>query len=390
MSPAAAPARTAPASVRTAPALARTTPARARTAPDSARTAPASVRTVLAVLLAGLVLALLPAGAASSASSASAASAASAASSAQAVSAAGDPAVAVSRNQAPNGSEITVSGTGWKAGALLMVLLCGQGTPDKGVVGGTNSCANTDGRAATVDPRGAFSVRLPVTAPPKPCPCVVHVSGVTGQQDVVDAALAVAGHPTAPLPDSAGDGRLAVLTAARLDGSSGVLTWFGAPPARTLVLTVGNLGTAPVRDPVFLVGTARGVLAPSDEQHQWRGTIKPGQKARIELDVELSAGAHGDHRVSVSYGGKVLAEQPWKVGRPWGVVLFWALLAVVVPAALFRIGMVLVDRAGGRNHHSVPVPVPADADGPGTTAVLPWFHPGSAPSENSPTTKGLT
>ncbi|MFI8425742.1 hypothetical protein [Streptomyces sp. NPDC085479] len=360
-----------------------------RPAAAPARTAPTRARTALVALLAALALALLPAVAASAAPSVSTVSAAST-SAVSSASAAGDPTVAVSGNEAPKGGEITVSGTGWKAGALLMVLLCGQGTPEKGVVGGTNSCANTDGRAATVDPRGAFSVKLPVVAPPRPCPCVVHVSGVTGQQDVVDAAFTVAGHPTAPLPDNAGDGRLAVLTAARLDGSSGVLTWFGAPPGRTVVLTVGNLGTAPVRDPVFLVGTARGVLAASDEEHQWRGTIKPGQKARIELDVELSAGAHGDYRVSVSYGGKVLAEQPWKVGRPWGVVLFWVLLAVVVPAALFRIGMVLVDRAGGRNRHSVPVPVPADADGPGTTAVLPWFHPGSAPSENSPTTKGLT
>ncbi|MEU3606910.1 hypothetical protein AB0E83_15885 [Streptomyces sp. NPDC035033] len=328
----------------------------------------ARARTALAALLTALALALLPAVPAHPAP------------------AEGDPAVAVSRNQAPKGDEITVSGTGWKAGALLMVLLCGRGTPEKGVVGGTNSCANTDGRAATVDPRGAFSVKLPVVAPPEPCPCVVHVAGVTGQQDVVDAALTVGGHPTAPLPDTAGDGRLAVLAAARLEGSSGVLTWFGAPPSRTLVLTVGNLGTAPVRDPVFLVGTARGVLAPRDEEHQWRGTVKPGQKARIELDVELAAGAHGDYRVSVSHGGKVLAEQPWRVGRPWGVVLFWVLLAVVVPAALFRIGMVLVDRAGGRNRASVPVPVPADADGIGTTAALPWFLPDSAPSENSQTT----
>ncbi|MFD6248397.1 hypothetical protein [Streptomyces roseolus] len=337
------------------------------------RPAAARPRTALAALLTALVLALLPAAPAHPSPAAPAA---------------GDPTVAVSRTQAPKGGELTVSGAGWKAGALLMVLLCGQGTPEKGVVGGTNSCANTDGRAATVDPRGAFSVKLPVVAPPRPCPCVVHVSGVTGTQDVVDAGFTVAGHPTAPLPDATGDGRLAVLAAARLEGSSGFLTWFGAPPSRTLVLTVGNLGGAPVRDPVFLVGTARGVLAPGDEEQQWRGTIKPGQKARIELDVELSAGAHGDYRVSVSYGGKLLAEQPWAVGRPWGVVLFWALLALVVPAALFRTGMALVDRAGGRNRAPVPVPVPADADGPGTTAALPWFLPDSAPTENSPTTKG--
>lgn len=163
-----------------------------------------------------------------------------------------------------------------------------------------------------------------------------------------------------------------------------------------LEFTVGNLGSEPVKDPVFQIGTAHGVFAPQWEEQQWRGTIAPGQKVLVKLPVELSAGAHGDYQVSVKYGTRVLAEQPWGVGRPWGVTIFWILLAVVVPAAVFRIGMAVVDRVrprahGNGRHRTVRLRRPPDP-GPRspttTTAALPWFTPDSAPSDNRSTTKG--
>ncbi|GGP38070.1 hypothetical protein GCM10010278_13860 [Streptomyces melanogenes] len=324
------------------------------------------------------------------------------------------PVVTLSKPEAAKGTEITANGTGWRPGTLLMLLVCGQSSPGQGVIGGTNSCANADGRAVTTDAKGAFSKPLPVAAPPKPCPCVVHVATVTGEQAVVDAELKITGHPVAPLPEQSGTGRLSVLTAPRLDGSSGILTWFGAPPSRTLVVTVGNLGSAPVKDPVFQVGTSHGVFAPQWEDRQWKGTVAPGGKAEVRLGFELSAGAHGDYQVSVKYGQKVLATQPWGVGRPWGVTLFWILLCLVVPAAVFRIGMAVVDKVrpsgagharrgrGGRPRWPVRGPAaepapPSAANGTTataattTTTALPWFTPDSAPTENrpnTPTTKG--
>ncbi|WP_443044082.1 hypothetical protein [Streptomyces sp. NBC_00322] len=306
------------------------------------------------------------------------------------------PDVKLSQQQAGAGGDITVSGSGWRPNTLLMMLICGQAAPGKGVIGGTNACANADGRAVTTDAKGAFSKKMPVAEPPKPCPCVVHVATVTGEQAVVDAPFVVAGHPTAPLPEPTGGGRLAVLAATRLEGDSGILVFFGAPPSRRLEFTVGNLGSEPVKDPVFQIGTAHGVFAPQWEEQQWRGTIAPGQKVLVKLPVELSAGAHGDYQVSVKYGTRVLAEQPWGVGRPWGVTIFWILLAVVVPAAVFRIGMAVVDRVrprahGNGRHRTVRLRRPPDP-GPRspttTTAALPWFTPDSAPSDNRSTTKG--
>ncbi len=382
----------------------------------------------LLVLLPALLL--LPAPAATAGAVRAVAAPASAPGAKSAAAARAEPGVTLSERQAGKGGDITVKGSGWRPGALLMMLICGRSTPDRGVIGGTNSCANAEGRAVTTGPDGGFARKLPVAEPPVPCPCVVHVATVTGEQAAADAVFVVAGHPVAALPKETG-GRLAVLAATRLEGDSGVLTWFGAPPARRLVFTVGNLGAAPVRDPVFRIGTAHGVFAPQWEERQWRGAVEPGGKARIELPVELAAGAHGDYQISLEYGGKVLAEQPWGVGRPWGVTLFWVLLCVVVPAAVFRIGMAVVDRvrprpspgpararrrraarsagpaAGRRGPRRARRPEPgapaasatttpsaptsassASTSSPATTAALPWFTPDSAPSDNRPTTKG--
>ncbi|PNE43338.1 hypothetical protein AOB60_19645 [Streptomyces noursei] len=339
---------------------------------------------------------------------------------------AGDPpSAAVSRKEAGAGGSITVTGRGWRPHTLLTLLICGQN-----MIGGTNSCANGDGRAVTTDDRGAFSRPLPVAEPPKPCPCVVHVATVTGPAAAADAAFKVAGHPVAPLPQDVSAGRLAVLAQPRLVGSGGLLTWFGAPPQRELAFTVGNLGSTPTKDPIFQVGTSHGVFAPKWEDQQWRGTVPAGRRTEVRLPVELAAGAHGDYLVSLKYGGRLLVEQPWEVGRPWGVTLFWVLLCVVVPTVVFRIGMAVVDRVRpprpgaaarpgraprrprpgrtGRDRHGDrrddrrdDRPKGRQKDrhdmGPGTgaapdgTAALPWFTPDTAPSTTAterPPSKG--
>jgi hypothetical protein len=280
-----------------------------------------------------------------------AASASAPATSASAASAAltkAQPKLALSRKEAGAGAHVTARGAGWHPKTLLTLLICGQNA-----IGGTNSCANAEGRAVTTDANGGFSKQLTVAEPPRPCPCVVRATTVTGTYAAANAKLQVAGHPVKPLPKKRTGGRLSVL-AARLEGSSGLLNWFGAPEQRTLVLTVGNLGADRARDPVFQVGTSHGVLAPEWERQQWRGAIDPGKKARVELPVELAVGSHGEYTVAAKLDRRVLTEQPWDVRRPWGVTLFWVLLCVVVPLLVFRAGMWVVNRArpsSGRAPH---------------------------------------
>ncbi|MBT2472610.1 hypothetical protein J7E97_33350 [Streptomyces sp. ISL-66] len=326
------------------------------------------------------------------------------------------PAVALSLDEAAKGTELSVTGTGWRGKTMVMLLVCGQN-----MIGGTNSCANADGVAVSVADDGRFSARLPVAAPPKPCPCVVNVTSVNGDQSTVAAPLKITDHPVAELPAEGGTARLAMLTGVRLKGEDGVLTWFGAPPGRKFTVTVGNLGSAPVKDPVFQLGIAHGVFAPLWEEVRWKGTIPPGGKAEVSFDASLSAGAHGDYTLSLKYGETVVATQPWGVDRPYGVLLFWGLLLVVIPAAVFRIGMAVVDKvrpretAPGRHRGAgpadpavavtarlpripavrgsarrpvrglVPARPPAAAESPQTTtAVLPWFTPDSAPGTGAP------
>ncbi|MET9853879.1 hypothetical protein ABZY57_13120 [Streptomyces sp. NPDC006450] len=325
-----------------------------------------------------------------------------------------EPAVALSLKEAAKGTEIAVTGTGWRAKTMVMLLVCGQN-----MIGGTNSCANADGVAVSVADDGHFSAQLPVVAPPKPCPCVVNVTSVNGDQSTVGAPLKITDHPVADLPAEGGTARLALLTGVQLKGEDGVLTWFGAPPGRKFTVTVGNLGSAAVKDPVFQLGTAHGVFAPTWEEVRWRGTIPPGGKAEVSLDATLTAGAHGDYTLSLKYGETVLATQPWGVARPYGVLLFWGLLLLVIPAGIFRIGMAVVDkvrpRESGRHRGHRPQADPAVAvtarlpripavRGPArgpvrgprarsapaaeppqtTTAVLPWFTPDSAPGTPDP------
>ncbi|GAB2597742.1 hypothetical protein GCM10027168_33260 [Streptomyces capparidis] len=273
---------------------------------------------------------------------------------------AAEPSVVLTPKQGGVGGTVTVTGRGWPPGALLTVLVCGQNG-----IGGTTACANADGLAGRADERGRITLRLPVAEPPRPCPCVVRVADVTGEDAaVVDVPFTVAGHPVAEPPKEP-PARLTALRV-RLDGSGGLLEWFGAPPERTVVVTVANLGSTPAVTPVFRVGTAHSVFAPDWRDVRWDGTLPPGREREVRLPVELAAGAHGDYAVSVEYGGELLAEQPWTVPRPWGVTLFLVLLCVVVPAALFRIGLLIVNRVRpGRPAAAAPVPAPVSSSSKG-------------------------
>ena len=274
--------------------------------------------------------------------------------------AAGPGTVAANPGSAPPGGTTTVTGSGWPPGTLLTVLLCGQNA-----ISGTDSCAETSERAVAPAANGTFTVRLPVVAPPKPCPCVIHIASVTGTDLVLDTpfpVLGVADVPIAPQP-----AKLLALTA-ELDGADGPMSWFGAPAHRELRVLVANFGSSAVTDPVFRLGVSHGVFAPAWQQVQWTGTIGPGARQEVAVPVDYAFAAHGRYTAELDYAGRQLATRQNALPRPWGVALFWALLYLVVPVALFRLGLYLL----ARRH---PFPVAAPVEPP--YLPLPWFPPGT-------------
>ncbi|MEJ8644055.1 hypothetical protein WKI68_27305 [Streptomyces sp. MS1.HAVA.3] len=84
-----------------------------------------------------------------------------------------------------------------------------------------------------------------------------------------------------------------------------------------------------------------------------------------------------------------MATQPWGVDRPYGVLLFWGLLLLVIPAAVFRIGMAVVDRvrpraapAAGRHRGARPSEAVS-----AVTARLPGCPPCGEPRPPAPTSR---
>ena len=270
--------------------------------------------------------------------------------------------VAVSPSGAAPGGRATVTGTAWPPGTLLTVLLCGQNA-----LSGTDSCANTTERAVTTAANGTFTVQLPVVAPPKPCPCVIRTTSVTGAGLTVDTPFPVLGAAVVPIVPSAG--KLLGLTA-DLDGGDGLMNWFGAPAHRVLRVLVANMGDSPVSNPVFRTGISHSVFAADWQDYQWTGTVAPGARQEIDVPVDFGFGAHGAYSVELDYAGRQLATRPAGLPRPWGVALFWALLYLVVPVGLFRVGLYLLDRRR-------PLAVPGVDDPPPPTLALPWFPPGT-------------
>jgi hypothetical protein len=102
------------------------------------------------------------------------------------------------------------------------------------------------------------------------------------------------------------------------------------------------MGQTPITNPVFRIGTYEGVYAPTWEDKTWQGTIAPGARVKVSLPIELAPRQHGEFKYRVMYDGRVVDEVGLKVGRPWGVYLFGALLIVVAPMTVWRLCVALV------------------------------------------------
>ena len=217
------------------------------------------------------------------------------------------------------GGQVSVHGMGFAANEFASVAICGDGGLE-----GAQGCDLAGQATLITDNGGRFSVDLPVTMPPSPCPCVIEVDSSSTS---LHSALAIAGAPTAPLksPQQALGPHLRVVKA-RLNGYGDFLSWLGWPAKRTLELKVANTGSAPATSPVLsleIKGWGRGTTTLSAPRVQ---TIPPGGSRTFNMPVDLGPVASGDYTVT----GRVYEAGAISRFRANTFTVPWALLLLVL------------------------------------------------------------
>lgn len=249
------------------------------------------------------------------------------------------PNVTVSPGGAPVGAAVMVELSGWPAG-VVTVSICGdaarRGSPD---------CDQIHAQGVAVPESGARSVRV-VVRPPVGCPCVVRVS--TPSSDLVRIALLdvpgfamLAEAELGPeLPSSVQVAALEVTAEVEADGawSSAVLAALGGPVDRRLVLSVRNLGTAPVAGVTIsgAIGRTRADGVPLTVPPL--GTLAPGEERTVTVAVPMPALAAGRYLVfgRVDSMAGAASFETSTDAHPWGLLVVAVLMTVIVVGSRAR------------------------------------------------------
>ncbi|MEV4414045.1 NEW3 domain-containing protein [Catellatospora sp. NPDC049609] len=219
----------------------------------------------------------------------------------------------LSAARARPGDAVRVTGANWPAGQLVQLVTCGELA-----LPGSSSCDMRAALAAAVGRDGGFAVSLTVGEPPRPCPCVVHVSAVgAGGGGHVDAPIEISGHPTGPVPRPARTPTSLEVVEARLTGGGSLPAWLGAPHERTLVYTVRNAGTQTLTGVPLTVRVGNGADAVATPP---TGELRPGETRTYQVAVPIPFAAIGDYPVTAELGGLGQARAVHRA-YPWGLVL---------------------------------------------------------------------
>ncbi|GAA0965807.1 hypothetical protein [Actinocorallia libanotica] len=293
--------------------------------------------------------------------------------------AAADPGASASPAGGAPGTAVQVRGAGWPAGVSVQISVCGRNA-----VNGSVDCDQPNAVAAPVGPDGIVTAGLTVSAPPVPCPCVIHITTPAGAERMtVDVPFSVLGHETADVVKQENPARIDVVDA-ELRGSGGVSELFGWRTRRTLVLTVRNNGPDPVTDAPLVVGWGADATADSPLTAPPTGTIDPGATAVYRVPVELPPASYGTFVVGGRFAGQTEFQLKFTT---YPYLLFAvnliALLAVLagVRAALRRRRTRSRGAAGNALSPAAPKAAPRPLD---QTALLTYLE-GSARQEDGET-----
>ena len=245
------------------------------------------------------------------------------------------------------GDRVKVEGSGWPAMTQVQAVVCGDLA-----IGGSAACDQTTAVLGVANVDGEVDIDMVVGNPPRPCPCVVRLASYTGPALAVDMPLVISGHPVGTPPTPALPLPNLHVKEVRLEGSGGIGAFFGASPARTLVVTIENRGTAPAVNPPIKVGVGKSEETKPNVGIGRDLTIEPLQSGRIEMKVELPFAAVGTWHVVGSVGEGDLGttfETTWGA-YPWGLIAL-----CVFAAALLGLGVVVRVQAA-RRHRAGRVP----------------------------------
>jgi len=214
------------------------------------------------------------------------------------------PSVTLEVDRVTPGEQVSMTIDGFTTG-FVTISVCGnearRGSADCNMVASEGLHLDRDGSSSLA--------RMPIAAPPAPCPCIIRVSSRLNDEIAV-APIELIGHPVAPVVEQpARDGSLAVAIHVRA-APDGVVSWgrssLGGPARYEVTVTVKNRTAVPIEH-VKVVASA-GRDAQDDLVHlqlDEPGKLGPGQTWQQVVTTEVPAPSFGDlvWRVDASGAG---------------------------------------------------------------------------------------
>ncbi|MBW9208438.1 hypothetical protein KV102_16270 [Mumia sp. zg.B53] len=238
----------------------------------------------------------------------------------------------VSPGTAGYADRVKVKGVGWPAMTQVQAVVCGDLA-----IGGSSACDQGTAVLGVANVDGEVDLDLVVGNPPRPCPCVVRLASYTGPALAVDSPLVITGHPTGTPPTPVLPLPNLHVKEVRLEGSGGFWGLFGAAPARKLVVTIENRGTAPAVNPPIKIGVGQSAETEPTVGVGRDLTIQPLQSSRLEMNVELPFAAFGTYHVVGSVGEGDLGttfETTWGA-YPWALIAFTIMCAALLALGIY-------------------------------------------------------
>ncbi len=239
--------------------------------------------------------------------------------------------IAVTPSTQKPGGSVTVTGRGFPPDTNIQAQICGNDA-----LNGSSDCVLSTSQEVSTTNKGLFQVPVVVTIPAKPCPCVVMVLDFS-TSTAPTTPITIIGAPVAT-PSASRIHKLQVLNA-YLEGSGPWTAWFGAPPQRTLVLTVRNPNPAAYVSPplVLAIGNTSDTSTHEATTHSL-STIGPYGVKTYQIPVTFPAVAIGEHQVVGTVGNAGLSRsfevQTWLF--PWGLLLVILVLLEIILLLITR------------------------------------------------------